>query len=505
MEIEEIDGDIRDGLKSQQGRIQDAYDQLQFSLGRFAEYPTRTKDGRWKSGSTRRTSRIMARVVDVLCRNLYKAQPTRKIPDQFATEFLASIYKYNGMGPKWKRADELTLISGFAAWQFRGTEDPANPLQIILWGADEIAVYTDPDDPVKPVAVATLDQWNKRRRLRLYTSDQIVTYATAPGGNQSAVGAVTYTEISRIDNPYRTEDGEGILPFEFAHWCFPSQRFTYDSPGHGLKELNEHVNERLDRGGDAIFYLGRPVGIASGVDESWVPPVEIKPGDFITLPAAEDAGGNGSPPTLSYLLPELGFIAADWTDLNFYIDHYLETVGVPPVLMRMIQSGARSGDSIQSEQLPLLTWCEGRRADWAHYESAAGKKALQVTSAHYRNNEMMAEADQLEAAIDAWDMTLRWAPLWVQLPGPERDAANENRLKNGYVSKVGVVMEDLDMSEADAFEHLRKVKEQNDQLQALGINPAAYVEPTPFGGAAPFGGIGDQGGQDGQDEETGDE
>jgi hypothetical protein len=500
LDQDDIESEVLAGLPNEKDRLQDAYDQLRFSMACFDEYPTRTKDGRWKSGSTRRTSRVFARVVDILCRNLYKAQPTRKLADPEAGEALARAYKRNAMGPKWKRADELTLITGFCAWKFEGTEDPANPLKVSLWGGDEITYWADPDDPMDPIAVGVLDTYDNRRRCRLYTREEIVSYATSKGYNHPAWGGTAYKEVGRKANPYRTPEGEGILPFSFCHWHFPTQRFTTDGPGPGLRELNEHVNERLDRLGDAIFYLGRPVGIATGVDPAWTPPTEIKPGDFVVLPNNEDVGGNGAPPTLAYLLPELQFVSADWADLNFYLDHTLEMHGVPPVLIRMIQSGARSGVSLQSEQLPLLTWVEGRRAEWAAYEDRAAFKSVQVAAAHLAANGLISEAAGLWAPLEDWQFTLRWPQLFVQLPGPERDREDDNRIAKGFASKVMILQERQDLTEAEALELMAKVKAQNDQLAAMGIDPMAGVNagnPFAAGATAPMGAE-----PDGQDEES---
>jgi hypothetical protein len=501
----DIEDEVLAGLPGERNRIQDAWEAREFAAANFEQFPTKCKDGRWKSGSTRRTSRVMGRIADILCGPLYKAQPTRKLRSPVATQWLSEVYKYNGAGPKWRRADKLTLIGGFAAWQYRGTEDPEKPLRIQLWGADEIAHWCDPDEPTELMAVATLDVWNNRRRLRLYSKEQIVTYLAPEGANRPAADATGYKEIDRRDNPYRDPDGGGILPFSFAHWEFPTERFATNSPGPGLRQLNEHINERLDRLGDAIFYLGRPVLVGTNIDPSYVFPVEIKPGDALIIPSDSDAGGNGEPASLSFLQADLGFVAADWTDLNFMLDHTLEMNGVPPVIMRMVQSSARSGESLKAEQMPLLSWCEGRRGDWAHYEDEGARKAIEVTSGHLRANGLDRQADELWAVLDDWDFVLRWPQLWVELPGPEKDRADQIRLDMGYASKITIIRERMDLSDQEAIEYLVKIKEENELLEGLGIEPrsptAAQFQQQL---AAPQFGGDDGGGQDEQDADTGD-
>lgn len=411
--------------------------------------------------------------MEVLTSNLYKASPTRKLSNPVESAWLEQTYKFNKMHAKWKRADELTLIGGFCGYQFKGTADPLNPLKIILWGAEEIAFWVDADDPLVPVYVAVKDRDGGRNRLRLYSDDMIVTFVT----EETASAWGTFTEVKtangRITNPYRDIDGKGIIPFSFCHWFTPTQVFTTDGPGYGLAECNDFVNADLDSLGDAKAFLCKPLGVASGVDATWVPPVQIRPGDFINLPASDvDLGGTGVQPTLTYLMADLGFIAADWMDLNFYIDHVLEMNGVPPVLIRMIQSSARSGESIKAEQTPLIQWVEGRRSQWADFEDDTALMAVKVTAAHLRNTTGYdADAAKLQAIADDWQFTLRWPNLYTLTPGPERDLADDYRVERGYASKIMIVMERDGVTEIEAVEHLQKVHEQNEALKALGIEP----------------------------------
>lgn len=481
----QIEREIEAGLPNERDRLGDDYDAYRYSEARFEEYPTKSKDGRqYNAESARRTSPVMRRVMEVLSQNLYKSQPTRKLRDPRASEWLGKAYKGAAMSPKWHRADQLTLVGGFCAFQWKGAADPMAPLSASLWGAHELVVWRDPDDATKPGAIATIERFDAGRRLRLYTPESVVTYETEKGADHVAFGRTAYRETgrrlnygfkevkgSRRANTLQDADGKPALPFSFCHWSYPTQEFTTNGPGLGLKGLNESVNERLDRLGDAIHFLGRPVGIASGVDEAWKAPAEIKPGDFISLPPATDAGGNGAPPTLSYLMADTGYVAADWADLNNYLDHVLEMHSVPPVLIRMIQSGARSGASIQAEQLPLLAWIESRRSMWALYEEAAARMALSVGAAHLRANGEARDAAALERELADWQFSVHWPPLYVQLPGPERDAADDWRLQRGLVSKVGILQERYDFTEEEAFEALEKVAEQNARLAASGIDP----------------------------------
>jgi hypothetical protein len=467
-------------LPNQLPRMRDAYECLRYSMGRFEEFPTRHKDARYKSPSVRRSSPIFKRIMEVLTMHLYKASPTRKLVDPETSEFLERCYKRNNLWAKQRRCDQLTCIGGFAGYQFAGSTDPTAPVDVKLWGGDQIAYWVDPDDPTKADSVAVLDLFDNQRRLRLFTREQVVTYTTDKGIIHPGFGGTAFRRQSRKPNPYIDRNGEGIIPFAFSHWTFPAMEFETNSPGLNLKELNQGVNERLDNLGDSIYFNARPIGVAEGVDDAWVPPAEIRPGDFLSLPASGvDAGGNGPLPTLRYLMADLNYISKDWEDQNYFLDHILEMNGIPPSLIRMIQTGALSGAAIQAEQLPIIGWVEGRRSDWAAYEEDDAHVCLAVAEAHLRNHGMTAEADQLQRVLDSWAFTLRWPSLFVQLPGRDRDMADEWRLKKRLVSLVGLCQERQDLTEQEAFEYLQKVKEQNDALKALGIEAEA---PPAFGG-----------------------
>jgi hypothetical protein len=478
----DFEREITSGLPNEAGRMRDAWDCLRYSMGRFEEYPTSHKDQRYRSPAVRRTTPIFKRAMEVLTMHLYKNQPTRKLRSPAVTELLQQIYRRNYLWPKFKRADQLTLVGGFAAIHFSGSTDPHNPVSATLWGADQLAVWVDPDDSTKPIAVACIDKFDGHKRLRLWTKEELVTYVDETNVIHPVFGVTAFklAKDGRKPNPYRDRQNNGILPWAFMHWQFPAQDFETNSPGLNLKELNWGVNERLDNLGDSIYFNARPIGVAEGVDDAWTPPAEIRPGDFITLPpSGVDVGGNGPRPTLSYLLAPVQYIAADWEDLNNYLDHTLEMWGIPPALIRMIQTGARSGASIQAEQLPILGFVEGRRADFSCYEEEAARVCLMVAESHLRNHEMKREADEIQAELDEWSFSLRWPVLYVQLPGPDRDRADDWRLEKGIVSVVGIVEERQDLTEEEAIEHLQKVKEQKDRLAALGIQ--AGMPPPAYG------------------------
>ena len=487
VDIRAIESEILAGFSNEKNRLKDAYDNRRFYEGCFDEYPTRIEGAHYSRFDFRRTSRIMSRIVDTLCGHLYKKPPARKIPgDKRGTDSLASIYRRNQMAAMWLFADRMTCVGDFATWQFAGGTDPSAPVKIHLRDADQTIVWTDGSDATKAGAVGIIEMANGKRVLRLWTPDEVRTYQTdqrevSLPGQQS--GGTAYRLINRALNPYRDTDGAGILPFSFVHFNFPATTFYSGGIGRFLREMNDHLNYRLDSIGDAVRYLGKPIGVASGVSPGWTPPREVKPGMFINLNAdgmGLDANGGGDIGTLSYLLS--GYDPSiDWTDINFWIDRSLEDANVPPGTIRFAEA-AQSGIALIIKQGPLISFAENRRTPFAEYEASAARVALQVAASHLENNNRDGKPFRAAAdAIEAEGLLLAWPRLQILPPGPERDQADQWELDNGITSKIQLVMSRNDYSREQALEHLRQVALDNAALEEMGIDPGTlpYQPPVP--------------------------
>jgi hypothetical protein len=168
----------------------------------------------------------------------------------------------------------------------------------------------------------------------------------------------------------------------------------------------------------------------------------------------------------------------DWDDLNQYIDRVLEDLGIPPGTVRMKGGADASGVAILVEEGPLLAWAEGRRQPFADYEAEAARKAAQVACAHLLANGRPCPP-WLDATAKAPELGLKWPPLYVQMPGAERDRADDWRLANGVASKVQVLQEREDLTRDQALEKLKQVKADNDELAAMGIEPGPPAPTAP--------------------------
>lgn len=491
---------VEDGLpSSERSRIADAFLNLRYANGHFDDADaarggssgsatqavdssapwdpytsTAFGNSRWEKADFRLYPRVMGRVVNELTKNLYKRAPTREFADKQIGAVVQELYQRNRMNALWQEADRFTAIGGYAAFQMAGSDDERKPVGINLWSADQLVTWTDPEDHTKPSAVFTLDKVDGRTRGTLWTEEKILRYTTRRGnfeGDQTR----RFEQVGKAeDNPYRlpkeaADQGRGILPFSFCHWRQPATEFTDDCPGTNLRELNRYILHGLDESADGVRYLVKPIGVAEGVDEKWEPPAIVKPGMFLNLAAGQiDAGGNGPQPRLLFLTPDSGWVAVVWSHLNNLLDFFLEMEGVPPSSIRMILD-ARSGVSILAEQAPLLGWTEERRRPFLDYETSTAIKVLQVTAAHLRNHGRDARRFD-EAALDP-GLSLLWPRLYVDLPGPERDRSDGNRISWGMASLITIVQEREDCTREQALAKLKQVKDDNDELTALGIEP----------------------------------
>lgn len=440
---------------------------------------------------------ILRRVADVLCGNLYKSSPQRVLRDGVATEFLARVYKAQKMAAKWKYADALTLVGGYQAYQFAGGELVDAPVAITQWAPHELAVWTEPDDALTVRAVGTLWDYRDKRRLQLWTRESVSLYETdrKGDGNAPSKGNEGYEQVWRKDNPYRSVETidaegtprEGLIPFSFAHWSYPCASFTTEGPGDILAAFNLDLVRRLTNLSDDIEFQSRPIGWSSNVPATFKMPRKLKPGQFLDIVDTSDVVGNApaGPAMLNYLSPPLGHVADNWQELTNRFTHYLEMYGVPDSAIRMVQSGAASGVAIQSEQLPLLTWAEGRRGDWSSYEEESARTCLQVAEAWTRINGLPGEADRIQGWLEDFQFSLRWPRLYTMLPGPERDRSDEWRMQQGLADKVQILMEREDLTEEEATAQLKKIAERKAALVVVGIDPEPFQQPSPFDPANP--------------------
>jgi hypothetical protein len=490
--------EIRAGLGNSQGRRDEASKNLEFYRADFRRYPPRPRDECDADGTPRdpdrrnRTVPFAQRVVNLLTAALYKRGPTRSMPDHpDASAWLESTYKCGRVNSLLRQADRYAILGGVSAVQVEGTTDPDDPVRYLLWDASSFEAWFDPADPANPAAVATVDCVDNRRRVRLWTDEWVIAFEGAKGEHDTTAGGRTLKQVGpALPNPY------GCIPFSFVHFDVPLDEFWTPSPGDLLTEANDYLNTFLTSMADRVQLNANPIILASGVKAGWRPD-KIAPGVVWDLASAKSAGDEGADPDISYLQADLGFIEAGWGDLQNYLDLLLETLGVPPAAIRLVQTTSASGVAIMAEQIPLLDWAEGRQELFGLAEHDLAVVTLQVASAWLASNRsthpgLEATAAQLAAAARSPGLVLGWPDLFEGLKTEARMALDTAELEEGLTSRVEVLMRRRNLTRDEARAALRQIADDR-AFEAKLLTPTALpaTPPDPAKQAPPADGGGD--------------
>lgn len=469
-----ITEEIRNGLPNERRRINDAVKNLDFYEGRFESYPVRPVGVVSDGDRSERTTLLMRRVVQVLTANLYQAGPTRKLPNhKAASVWLENVYRRYLIDARWQQADRYALVSDVAAWQVTGDTDPDCPVKIQLWDASSFTAWSSSDEPTKAAAVATIDKYDERMRIRLWTAEIMQTWLSDKiRPNQTENAAKNWRLAAEDEHPY------GIVPFSFVHVDLPNSDFWAGGFGCHLSHVNDLVNMRLTRIQDSVDYNLNPLLLLQNTRVGWRPRSPIRPGDVTDLPAdvSDETAGQRHEPDAKYLQADSGFVAASWDDLQSYLDHTLEMVGVPPSTVRMEQRGAMSGVAIVAEQIPMILWAMGRQRPYGHYEDNLAKVVLTVGAAHLANDGV--SSAELEAAAADPGLVLNWPDMFPDLPGPERDQSDQWLLDNKMRSRTQILMRRERLTRKEATAQLKETAEDLKREQEL----FAELTPEPLQG-----------------------
>lgn len=410
-----------------------------------------------------RVSWLMRQVVQIKTRDLYKKSPGRIVPDQdYATEWLEDVYKANAMWAKFPEAERLSLVTDVAWFQVAATGDPLDPIRINLYGSDQVAAWSTPEDPTCPAAVCLISDVpymdNVKRKYDLWTSDAIFHYESTSALNVARGNIGPPKFVGSEQNPY------GCIPFSSVHDEYPTTGLWTSGPGTYLAQVNKYVNWRLTEIANLIR-SNPPMKVVKNADASFNPPTPFRPQDFLQIPgmlATKDG-------EFKYEQANLSFIAAEWEDLSQYIEHTLECVGVPPAAYRQVQTSVKSGAALMAEQISLIEAAKGRQMPFAGYEEQLAELCLKVAVAYYGDS-------QLAAALTDFSLTVKWADLWPDMPGPERDRADQWDLDNDLLSLIMLLMKRDNMTREEAEAHLEQVAEDQDkQIEILGEEPVPLM------------------------------
>jgi hypothetical protein len=470
--LRKIVAEILDALPNENDRRDRARVALEYYDCEWKLHPPRPPAERWDADRIDRCVPFVQAVVDKLSEPLYKRGPARSIVGhEAAGAWLADVYAKLHVNATIREADRLSMLGDVCAVQVTGDDDPACPVRLQLWDASSFAVWTDPDDPCRAVAVVTIDQYDGVKRARLWTDAGLWTFVTEQSGtgNNATSGGRTYRYVSDVANPF------GIIPFAFVHFKPPSLRFWTPGPGDGLVAINRYINTFLTDTADSIRYQSRPILTAYGVGVDWEIQNKMRPGAVWRVPR----GREGSPePRLEFLSPDLGFIASGWSDLNELVDFYLTLENIPPAAFRMTQTGASSGLQVVAESMPIVEWAAARQDLFAGFEDRLARVVFAVAAWHLTQPENAegrpdypATAAQLDAAAAAPALTLRWSSLKPELTGKAADDSDYFEVDNGLASRLEIVMRRRQITRAEALDVLRQIADDAADLAALEPPP----------------------------------
>ena len=406
-------------------------------------------------------------VVDVLCEHQYNPGPTRQVADDEAADaYLQQVYERNHVDAVFQQAEVLSTLNDVAAIEIVATNDPENPVELRLWGGEEFAVFVDPDNPKRPIAVVTIDRVNEQTRYRIWFADVVHTFITEAYSSDKTNGGRIAVEQS-----YSPEiNTYGCLPFAYVHYRFPVRRFWTPGIGdycrHGEVRLNallSKLDEILEKYGPAIIAA---INVAPEVN-----PV-VEPGRWVRL-FSDSLGYNGeggqpnAEPDLKVVQAALN-VAEIWTHITNRSNQILEVCRVPGASVRMEQDGMASGISLVVEQEPLARRARNRRKIYVWAETCLARKVLWCCGNHYDRPDLLEAAKTLR-------LLLGWPEPSVRVPGPERDALDEWEIGARIKSRVQAAMERKGFASRDqAIAYLKQVAADEAELDVIAPPP---VEP----------------------------
>lgn len=450
-------------VKSQKDRIAQAQKNITFYEHGCDLKHRFTPENYLDDNNAQRQSWLMRQVVAIQSRDLYRQSPTRIVPDNDeATEWLAKVYKQNAMWAKFPEADRLSTVTDVAWFQIAATGDLDNPLRINLYASNQIAATEDKLDPTQPGSVTVIssekDNDDVLWKFTEWTDGWIEVY-TIKGSAGSPFSSVEEPKVIKSEpNPY------GVIPFARVHNQYPTTGLWTSSPGTYLYKVNKYLNWRLSQVANLIR-SNPPMKVISNADAAWTPPQPLQPQDFLQVPGA--GPGNQKDGVFKYEQANLSFVASEWEDLQNYIDHTLECLGIPPAAYRQVQTSAKSGAALMVEQISLIETAKARQMPFSHYEECLAKLCFTVFQEYYGT-----------PLVDLKDfsLTVKWPSMWPDLPGPERDRADQWDLDNDLISLIGLLIKRDHLTEEEAIAHLEKVAEdKKEQERILGVEPPPVV------------------------------
>jgi len=252
MDFAKVDSEIRSGLKNERKRLMDAWKNRQWFEGNLEPFLDAMAGELGLRKQTARSINIMETFANIATKYLYIGSPQRAVVENdVLTEYLAQTYSKSTFDQVMTQANKYAFIGDVCAVQvevsspeddgeanaMRALEQPA--VSHRLWPADQFVVWTHPDHPSVPWAVATIDYYDNQRRLRVWTSERLVEYRTTKYNPTAPWDGNAYDMVAEEKNPL------GVIPFFFVWWRQPTTDFWSHGPGNTVQMFNENLVARL--------------------------------------------------------------------------------------------------------------------------------------------------------------------------------------------------------------------------------------------------------------------
>jgi len=416
----------------------------------------------------KQTSSILRGTIDAIAK-VYEHAPTRALTDQpEASDWLQKVYDSNFFNDKMMEADRQVYLNSYCAIEVYPNVDqdsgnpinPDRPINLYLYGRDEVFAWTTEDDPDKPYAMLTKAYFEELGQFKyvLWTEAEYREYWTDERhvGNSAELSTIAVQEPKEFKvkpNPY------GVIPFVII-----SEPIVRTLGGRGigteLRMLNENIDEILTYAIALHTRFVLPVGTVQNVRSDYTP--DFTPGGFTILPAMPGVKmGEDNMPKAAYLQTEIGGnSAAMWAHIRNSAETKLEELGVPAGIVYRDASTDLSGVAVVAKTGPLLAKLRRRQIQMGVAETAIARLIFRVYGKTYGRDDFVRYADKLR-------MLLTWAPPQLEFPTPERLASDESDIANGYKTHIDVLMERHGITEEDAFKKFEHILETNARMNAI--------------------------------------
>jgi hypothetical protein len=409
-------------------------------------------------GRPHRPSGFLRQCVETLCEHLYCPGPSRRWSEESARELLDRIYEDNLVDAVLGEADTLATLNGYAAIQIDAAagDFAERPITYRLWGREQLAVWTDPDNANCPMVVCTVDKMDLRTRYRVWSDAEVWTYLTKKA-EETAGGRVAYLE-SKEPHDY------GCLPFTFIHYNLPLREFDVSCPGEYLHKAEIRIDNRLNALDNSINKHLNPIPVAEGVPAGWQPTIEAL--RFIRLPRAGPSIGStggyepGEFARLYFLQPQVD-VAGAWSDLTAYMNQAFRSARVP-ISASMVEEapGVISGIALLLVEAPLFKRARKRRGIYQVYEHDLARRTLLCVANHY-------DMAGLRGAAIKGRMTLGWPQPTIPVPTPDALELLNQEVSGGFKSHLMAVQQWYGVTRDQAVELIKQIKADTDELAAL--------------------------------------